>query len=186
MDDGRIVELFLQRDEAAIREVEAEYGARLRAIAYGVCGDDGIADECVNSAYLAAWDAIPPHEPRNYLFAFMARIVRTEAIDRVRHETRLMRCAQLVELSHEAENAIPASIGAEDEISAKELSRAVSRFLRTVPEEKRNIFIRRYWFADPVSEIAKRFSSSESRIKSILFRTRIQLREYLEKEGFEI
>ena len=99
MDDGGIVELILGKDETAIALVREKYGARLRAIARGVLGDDGAAEECENDAYLEAWRRIPPHEPREYLFAFRARIVRAKALNRLKELSAAKRSAETVALT---------------------------------------------------------------------------------------
>ena len=64
------------------------------------------------------------------------------------------------------------------------LGRAINGFLAVLDAEKRNIFIRRYWYLDTVADISERFGVSESKVKTTLFRCRSRLREYLEKEGF--
>lgn len=181
MEDEEIVELFLARDETVLGKTAEKYGKRLRAIALRVCGDLTAAEECENDTYLKAWDSIPPHEPRTYLFSFLAKITRCTALDRVKKDART-RCVS--ELTSELEKALPCPNDVEESLDGKLLSEAISRFLRTQSSEKRNIFLRRYWFADSVSEIAKRYSISEGKVKSVLFRARKALQEYLTKEGF--
>lgn len=184
MDDAAIVALYLQRDETAIRCTSEQYGARLHALANGILHDVHTADECVNDVYLQAWNTIPPHEPAEYFFAFLARIARHTALDRLRREGRKKRSAVLVELSAEMAQCLPASEGASDRLEAAELARAVSAFLCTEPEQARAVFLRRYWYFDSIAALADRFSMRESKVKSLLFRTRNRLRTYLEKEGY--
>lgn len=102
------------------------------------------------------------------------------ALDRVKKDAR----TRTSELTSELENTPPSPNNAEGRLDGKLLSEAISRFLRTQNAEKRNIFLRRYWFTDSVSEIAKRYSISEGKVKSVLFRTRNALHEHLKKEGF--
>lgn len=180
LNDNEIVELFLARDESALTKTAEKYGKRLRALALHICGDLTAAEECENDAYLKAWNSIPPHEPRTYLFSFLAKITRCTALDRVKKDAR----ARFAELTEELENTLPSSDDIEGRLDGKLLSEAISAFLRTQSAEKRSIFLRRYWFTDSVSEIAKRFSISEGKVKSALFRTRNALQEYLKKEGF--
>ena len=182
VEDAGIVELYLARDEAAIGETSEKYGKRLRALALGICGDITAAEECENDTYLKAWESIPPHEPRTYLFSFLAKITRCTALDRVRKAAR--RNNLLSELTDELENTLPSPIDAERRLDGKLLSEAISRFLRTLSAEKRNIFLRRYWYMDSLAEISERYSISEGKIKSVLFRTRNKLRKYLTEEGF--
>lgn len=180
LNDNEIVELFLARDESALAKTAEKYGKRLRALALHICGDMTAAEECENDTYLKAWNSIPPHEPRSYLFSFLAKITRCTALDRVKKDAR----ARFAELTEELENTLPSPDDVEGRLDGKLLSEAISAFLRTQSAEKRNIFLRRYWFTDSVAEIAKRFSISEGKVKSALFRTRNALQEYLKKEGF--
>ena len=186
MNDFEIVELFLSRDERAVAEAKTKYGARLRAIAYGVLGDAHAAEECEQDAYLEAWQSIPPHEPGEYLFPFLARIVRCAALDRARRNASQKRAAELVELTRELSECIASPEDVEEEASAKELSKHINAFLTVLPEKKRMLFIRRYWYFDPVSALAERFRFSESKVKTELFRTRKKLKAYLEERGYRI
>lgn len=182
MDDNAIVELYLSRDERAIAATQAKYGARLKAIAAKVCGER-TAEECENDVYLAAWNSIPPNEPRSYLFAYLARITRGLAVNRLRSELAQKRSADLVELTSEMETCIPSGLEPDKVLEGEELSRAVSAFLLEQPELKRIIFMRRYWFMDSSPEIAKRLGISTGKVRTTLFRLRGKLREYLESEG---
>lgn len=186
MDDGQIVDLFLLRDETAVSRAAEKYGFRLRGLALHIVREMQTAEECENDAYLAAWNAIPPHEPRDYLYAFLARIVRNIALNRCRDRERLKRGAFVLELSREMEECLPAPDDLESRLDDMALQEALNGFLRTLGEEKRNIFLRRYWYLDSVAEIAKRFGMSQSKVKTALFRVRKQLREYLEKEGYTL
>lgn len=186
MEDGQIVELFLARDEAAIQRAAGKYGLRLRVLAQRIVREAQTAEECENDAYLAAWNAIPPHEPRDHLYAFLARIVRNLALNRCRDRGRLKRAAFVSELSREMEECIPAPDDLESRLDDMALREALSGFLGTLGEEKRNVFLRRYWYLDSVEEIARRYGMGRSKVKTMLFRTRNQLREYLEKEGYTL
>ena len=128
-EDIRIVELFQKRDEDAVAAASKKYGAALRSIAFNVLRDEGEAEECENDAYLKAWNSIPPEDPQSYLFAYLARLVRTSAIDRLRRHGAEKRNIHYAELTEEIENSIPSLLSVEDEIDAKLLSDAVSRFL---------------------------------------------------------
>ena len=143
-----------------------------------------VADE--NDTYLQAWQTIPPNEPRNYLFAFLARIIRHISIDRCRYQQRLCRSAYIQELSAELQACIPNPQDTEQRMETIALGQTISDFLRQQPEEARNVFVRRYWYMDSVSEIAKRFCISQSKVKSMLFRSRNALRIHLKKEGYTL
>lgn len=186
LDDDRIVDLYLSRDEAAILQTSEKYGSRLRNLAYCIVEDPHTAEECENDTYMKAWNSIPPCEPKSYLFAFLARITRHIALDFCRERGRLKRSALICELSGELEQCIPAPNDTECRIDAIVLCEVIDAFLATLSEEKRNIFLRRYWYMDSIAAISQRYRLSKSKVKSILFRSRNQLREYLEKEGYEL
>ena len=184
MTDGEIVEKFLARDEDALRQTSEKYGGRLHSLAYGILEDMPEAEECVNDTYLAAWNSIPPHEPRDYLFAYLARIARHLSLDRCRARSRAKRSAHAEELTAELTDCLPAGGSPEEKLAAKELAGAVSAWLRTLPEEKRRLFLRRYWYCDGVSALARDMGWGESRVKTALHRLRKELRAHLEKEGY--
>lgn len=186
MDDNQIVELYLQRDEKAIALTAQRYGGRLRQVSYGIVCDHQTAEECENDTYLQAWQTIPPNEPRMYLYAFLARIIRHISIDRCRHRSRLCRSAYVQELSDELQCCIPGNDDVESRMNAIALGQVISAFLRSQPETTRNVFIRRYWYMDAVGDIAHRFGITQSKTKSMLFRSRNALRDYLEKEGYTL
>ena len=182
MDDHEIVARYLARDEGAIRETAGKYGARLRALALGIVCDAQTAEECENDTYLEAWNRIPPHEPGSYLFPFLARITRHLALNRCRD--RLKRSAHLCQLSAEMEQCLPAPDDAACRLEEAELREAINGFLAKLPEEQRNLFLRRYWYLDSIADIARRFACSESRVKTTLLRCRKRLREHLEEGGY--
>lgn len=186
MEDERIVELFLSRDETALSQTAEKYGPKLRALANNLLRDNQAAEECENDTYLHAWNAIPPHEPREYLFPSLAKIARRLAIDLCRARHRKKRSAPLVSLTHELEQCIPDGDSASSGAEGIFLAETVSRYLRTLPEEPRNMFIRRYWYMDSVAQIAARFGAGQSKVKTSLYRTRNGLRDYLTKEGYDL
>ena len=186
MDDNQIVELYLQRDETAIKHSAIKYGIRLRTIANRIVKDQQTAEECENDTYLEAWNTIPPHEPGNYLFAFLARITRHLSLNCCRDRGRLKRSAFICELSEEMEQCIPAPDDTECRIDEIVLNEAINDFLGNLSEEKRNVFLRRYWYLDSIADISKRFAISESKVTSMLYRCRKQLREHLIKEGYTL
>ena len=155
-------------------------------MANNIVKDLKTAEECENDTYLEAWRTIPPHEPRTYLFAFLALITRHISLNICRDRNRLKRSAFICELSTEMEQCIPSPDDTECRIDDIILKDAINNFLATLDEEKRNIFLRRYWFLDSIADISKRYAISESKVKTTLFRCRNQLREYLEKEGYTL
>ena len=186
MEDHKIVEMYLGRDEAAIRYTSEKFGGRLRALAWGITEDWQTAEECENDTYLKAWNSIPPHEPRAYLYAFLARITRHLSLDCCRRRSRLKREAFLCQLSAELEQCIPAPDDVACRLDALALAEALNGFLATLGEKKRNLFVRRYWYLDSVGALSRRFGMSENNVRTTLFRCRQGLREYLEKEGIKL
>ncbi|MBO4418432.1 MAG: RNA polymerase sigma factor [Oscillospiraceae bacterium] len=186
MDDARIVDLFLAKDESALAYAGEKYGKRLLALARGILGDQGAAEECVNDAWLEAWNRIPPHEPRDYLFPFLAKIVRARALNCVKALSAEKRSAEIVALTDELAEILHSDQDTEAAVEARALSEAVSRWLWSVSEEKRQVFVRRYWYAEPLRQIAARYGMSEAKVKSLLLRTRQELAKQLTKEGYDL
>ncbi len=184
MRDKEIVELFWSRSESAIERAGEKYGRYLLTVAGRILPDEREAEEAVNDAYLGAWNAIPPHRPED-LRTFLAKIARREALKVWRRgraekrgggETR----AALEELSE----CIPSNVSPEAEVEAGELARAVSSFLRGLSETERAVFVRRYWYLEPIDDVARRFGFTKSKVKSMLMRTRRRLRDYLVREEY--
>ena len=186
MEDTKIVDLFLARDESALRHTAEKYGGRLRGLAERILNDAAIAEECENDTYLEAWNRIPPHEPRDYLFAFLGRITRHLAIDRCRKKNAEKRSAAVCELTAELAECLPAAGGVEETLNARALTQAINEFLRGCTAEQRNIFVRRYWYCDSVAAIGRLYGFSQSKVKVTLFRLRGGLKDYLEREGFSV
>ena len=184
MEDRDIVALYLRRDETAVKYTAEKYGSRLRGLALGITGDSQSAEECENDAYLAAWNSIPPKHPQDYFFPFLARIVRNQALNLCRGRDTQKRGTRVEELSRELEQRLPGDVSVESELDRRELGRMLNGFLAGLPEDKRRVFLRRYWYMEPVGDIARRFGYSQSKVKSMLARCRTQLRAYLEQEGY--
>lgn len=186
MEDAQIVTLFLARDEAGIRAASDKYGGRLRQLGFRLLPDRLTVEECENDAYLLAWDSIPPHQPRDYLFPFLARLMRHRVLDACRSLRRRNEIARLTALTRELEECLPGPDQTQAVVDALALGESLNAFLRALPEEPRNIFLRRYWFFDPIADIARRYGLTQSKVKTTLFRTRQGLRDHLSKEGFTV
>lgn len=184
MEDTNIVDLYLERDETAISCTAQKYGKRLGSIARNIVEDSGTSEECVNDTYLEAWNSIPPHEPRTYLFAFLGRITRHIALDFCRRRNASKRSANYCELTSEIENCIPGSSSADDLTDEVELAKCLDTFLAGLNREQQMIFVRRYWYFDSVADISSSMNLSQSKVKTTLFRLRENLRKHLEKGGF--
>lgn len=184
MDDAGIVELYWQRSERAVSETAAKYGAYCMKISHNILGDLQESEENVNDTYLQAWNSMPPHRP-DTLSPFLGKIARNLALNRYKAGHALKRGAGEFALSlDELGECVPMGRSAEEITDAAALGHSISAFLRGESAEARRIFIRRYFYSESVDEIARRFAVSESKVKSILFRTRNKLRIHLEKEGW--
>ena len=186
MDDQSIIALYLARNERAITETQLKYGAYCMEVAYRILENRQDSEECVNDVYLKLWNSIPPHEPRSYLYTFLARITRHLSLNCCRDRSRLKRSAYICELSTELEQCLPAPDDTACRVEETVLGEALNCFLSTLSAEKRSIFLRRYWYMDSIADIAQRFSLSQSKVKTTLFRCRNLLREHLEKEGYHL
>lgn len=186
MNDEAIVRLFIERNETAISYTKEKYGQRLTRLAYDITRDAQAAEECENDTYHLAWNSIPPHEPYHYFYAFLAHMTRHAALNCCRGRNTQKRKASVEELTAELENTIPGQNNIEDAIDDVALKELLNRFLGSLPQEKRNVFIRRYWYMDSVEQIAQGYGMSAGKVKSILFRCRKQLKELLEKEGYAL
>lgn len=184
MEDSQIIKLFLARNEDAIRRTDDTYGRRLYHLADGILRSGPDAEESVSDTYLRAWNTIPPKRPQ-YFFAYLAKICRNFALDRLDWKNAAKRGAEVVSLTQEMENCIPDS--QQDRVlDGKELGRILDAFLRSLTPENRVVFLRRYWYVDTVAEIAVRYGLSESAVQMRLSRTKAKLSTYLEKEGISV
>ena len=183
MDDTEIIELYWQRSEAAITETAAKYGAYCRRIAYGILENTQDTEECLNDTWLAAWNAMPPHRPQ-VLKTFLGKLSRRLSLMRLRSQNRLKRGSGEAALALEELEYCIGTGDVERELEEKELTQAVNCFLSSLPVTERDLFVCRYWYLASVKELAHSFGYSESKVKSMLFRTRGKLRGHLEKEGY--
>ena len=181
MEREPILALLLARREEAIGAMRSQFGQRLMMTAMNILGDREDAEETVSDTYLAVWNCVPPKEPVP-LAPFVYRVGRNLALKRLRENSAQKRDSRLELSLAELENCIPAQ-SLEDEADARELGRAIERFLATLPKESRIIFLRRYWFGDSVKEIAAALGLRQNTVTVKLSRTREKLRTYLQKEG---
>lgn len=184
MEDRQIIELYFERDEQAIRETDGKYGRLCRSIAQKLLESREDCEECINDTYWSVWKRVPPTRPENFK-AFLCKITRNLSLKRFDYNRAAKRNSELCTSLSELEAVLPDERIRED-VQEEEIGKAISDFLRAEPEKSRMVFLRRYWFFDSIAEIAERYSFSESKVKSMLFRTRNRLREYLEKEGIEL
>ena len=191
MEDQQIVDLYWERDERAIAESDAKYGRYCIQIALNILDNAQDAEECVNDTYLRAWNAIPPNRPTK-LGAFLGKITRNLSLDRYKARKTAKRGNSLFLVSlDELSECIPDGStgfgsGFDDETEARRIGECINRFLRKQSGEVRDVFICRYFYSDSIGEIARRFGLSESKVKSMLHRTRGKLKKLLESEGIRL
>ena len=184
MDDNKIIALFFARNQDAIRHTDAAYGRRLFCLAERIVQNDQDAEESVSDTYLETWKVIPPYRPK-YFFAFLASICRHISLNRLDWKLAAKRKADVVSLTEEMELCIP-DASHERAMRGKEIGQLLDAFLEDLPRDSRMIFLRRYWYADAIAEIALRYGMTESKVKMQLHRTKEKLRVFLEKEGIRV
>lgn len=185
MTDARIIELYWERSERAIEETDRKYGPYCSSIAYNILRDHEDAEESVNDTYLRAWNSMPPERP-NILSAFLGKICRRLSIDRWRRGRAEKRGGgELPFALEELEYCLPSGNGdPAEEAELRELQRLYERFLVSLRTQERRVFLCRYWYMDSIADIARRFGFTESKVTSMLHRTREKFRAVLEKEGY--
>ena len=184
MEDEKIVELYWLRSEQAISETAEKYGGYCGRIARNILINELDTEECLNDTWMAAWNAMPPHRP-SILKTFLAKLTRRLAITRWRDAHRDKRGGGEAALAlEELSECLDSGESVEDKVIAVELNEAVNRFIKSLPDDERRVFLRRYWYLDSMEEISRRFDFSIGKVKSMLHRTRLKLNEYLQKEGF--
>lgn len=184
MDDNKIIELFFLRSEKAIAETTSKYGKLCHSIAGNILGSTEDSEECVNDTYLTLWNKIPPARPANFM-AFICKIVRNLSLKKLEYNRAKRRDNTITVCFSELEEVLP-DHAISTHFDDEEIGRVISEFLKKEKADARNVFIRKYWYFDSVSDIAKRYKFSESKVKSMLFYTRNRLKKYLIKEGVHI
>ena len=185
MQDNEIIGLLFDRDEKALSELGAKYGKKLLGIAKSMLDSKEDAEECVNDTYLAVWDNIPPERPVS-LFAYALKILRNTALNRLRDNSALKRGKAMTVCIDELGDVLPDSEDVFDSVAASELSLLINRFLSSCSQDERDIFILRYYGYTAVSDIAKKYGFTQSRVKMTLKRCRDKLAQYLERNGYGI
>ncbi len=183
MEDQKIIALYWQRAEQAITETQKKYGAYCYAIAQGIMHSAEDSKEIVSDTWLAAWNAIPPQSPR-ILKAFLSRITRNLSLDYWYHSQAEKRGGGEIPLAlDELSECIGTMTTVESEYDGKELEQAIDRFVKDLPGNQQQVFLRRYWYLDPIDKIAGDLGYSHSKVTSMLMRQRKKLKQYLDKEG---
>lgn len=183
MDDKKIIDLYWNRSETAISETANKYGRYCHRIAYNILHNNQDCEECVNDTYLRTWNAIPPKRP-NCLPTFLGKIIRNLSLDRYDSYTAEKRgLGQVPLVLDELQECIPSSFDTEQAVDLLTLAELLNRFLEEVKPQARRIFVQRYWYLNPIKEIAADFGISESKVKMTLLRLRKKLKQFLKEEG---
>lgn len=176
MDDRRIVELFLNRSEEALLQIDIKYGRYCHRVAFNVLGNAEDSEECVNDAYMRVWGSIPPNEPSS-LSAYVGKITRNIALDKLRQKNS----------SKRGNGEVPVLL---DELERRqdsaEIIDALNGFLETLSATERGVFMRRYWMMEPIADVAARYDISVSKTTTMLFRLRGRLKKHFMKEGISL
>ncbi|MBQ3467816.1 MAG: sigma-70 family RNA polymerase sigma factor [Oscillospiraceae bacterium] len=183
MEDKAIVDLYWQRSDRAIPETECKYGGYCHTVAMRIVNNRQDAEECVNDTWLGAWNSMPENRP-SYLAPYLAKLTRWLSLTKVKTQNRLKRGGNEVTLSlEELDSELGEGTDLAQQIELKELSEYLDAFLTSLPAEERKVFLARYWYAASIREIAEKSICSESKVKSMLLRTRQKLKKALEAEG---
>ena len=184
IDDEKIIEMFFERSEQGIRELDIKYGKACHNLSYHIVGSRQDAEECVNDAYLGAWNAIPPARP-NPLLSYLLKIVRNILLKIYWRKEAAKRSSHYTIALEEIEACIADQKNIEEEIEVRELACIIESFLDTLTIENRVIFMRRYWFSDSYKDIAEFVGLSEKNISVRQTRIREKMKQYLiEREVF--
>lgn len=185
MDDETIVSLYWARDENAIVETSSKYGGLCNHIIANILSSYQDREECINDTYLAVWNAIPDKHPSRFS-AFISRIARNLALKKCEYITAAKRNPSASKSLEELGDCVSGTESVESEIEKKHIENTIDKFLWRLEEEKRNVFIRRYWYFDSIETICKDTGFSRSKVKSMLYEMRRKLRTYLESEGIKV
>lgn len=185
VEDNKILDLLFARSEQALVEITRKYGKLCLQVANNILGNHADAEECVNDAYLALWNAIPPQRPQS-LLAFLLRIVKNICINRYEYNTASKRNSNYTVCLEEIAYCIPASTSPEEELEASLTTAYIQEFLDTLSRKDRVLFVRRYWYFDAPSQLAALTGMREGTIRVRLCRMRDKLRKYLEERGVKL
>ncbi len=183
LDDSQIIAMLNQRDERALTVIREQFGTMCFQAAYRITGSREDAEECVNDTLMAVWDSIPPQKP-DRLAPYLASLACRKALDRFEHTHRQKRGgSRFTSALDELSDVIPSSESVEKQIEQRELSAALEKWLRALPQIHRRIFLRRYYWSESVRTIAQENAMSEDAVKMLLMRLRKKLQKHLRKEG---
>lgn len=186
MTDNDIIKLFWDRDEQAISRTEEKYHNYLYKISVNILYDEQDVRECLNDTYLSVWNSIPPNSPKAFK-AYIGKIIRNISLNKFKSErTKKHGGGRVKDVLCELDECVSTAFDVEDAINEKELTALIEKFLRSQPKQKRNLFVKRYWYMNSIKKISLEFNISEAKVTAILCRMRKDLRIILETEGFNL
>lgn len=186
MDDRHIVALFLERSEEAILQTDIKYGRYCHRVAFNILGNSEDSEECVNDAYMRVWGSIPPNEPES-LSAYVGKITRNIALDKLRQKNSDKRGnGEVPVLLDELAECLSGGDEYERRMDSQEIVNALNGFLEALSAVERGVFMRRYWMAEPIADVAERYNISVSKTTTMLFRLRGRLKKHFMKEGISL
>ncbi len=185
MEDAKIIDLYWQRDEAAIAETDRKYGAFCYSVSRNILSRREDAEECVNDAYCKAWDSMPPQRPER-LRAWLGKVVRNLSLNLWNKNHAQKRHSGMEQLLSELEDCVPAPETVEGQLEGRELTEFLNGWLAALSAEDRALFLRRYWNGDQVKALARERGVTQGNLSQRLYRLRCSLRAALEKEGYSL
>lgn len=183
MEDNKIIDLFFERSETALTELDSKYGRLCHSLANNILRNTCDSEECVNDAYLGVWNSIPPTRPDS-LMGYLCKIVRNLSLKKYQYNNAAKRNSSMDVALEELDGCLAGSTNVEQQIAAKELTLAIESFMDQLKQIDRVILMRRYYFADPYETIAQITGLSEKNVSVKLARIRNRLREYLKERGY--
>ncbi|MBQ4425499.1 MAG: sigma-70 family RNA polymerase sigma factor [Lachnospiraceae bacterium] len=181
MTDEHIIKRLNERDETALEAIAGKYGSLAGSLAMRILRDPQDAEECVQDGLMAVWETIPPLQPASLCSYFVA-LVRNRALDLYKKDHREKRGGGVIAQALEELEDCAAPGSPEDELNARILEERINDYLGRLPERERNIFLRRYYYAEQVSDIAECYGMSPHKVSVLLHRTRNKLKRFLKKE----
>ena len=185
MEDEKIIGLYWERSEDAIAETASKYGRLFFRIADNILSDQEDSEECVNDTYLGLWNAIPDARPSPFA-AFSGMIRRNRSLKKYEYRSAAKRNPQAIRSFEELRECVSGRTSVENKVEERRIEQLIDAFLWQQREETRTVFLRRYWYADSIRDLALRFGCTEGKVKTLLFRTRARLRGYLDERGIAL
>lgn len=179
MEDKEIINLLTARNENGMSELKAKYSRLILKVCRGFLRLREDAEECANDAMLAVWEKIPPDDPEN-LTAYICKIARRKAVDKLRYNKAAMRDTDLLT---ELDECLPSKYSPETEAEKAELAEILNSWVKTLDEKKRKMFVLRYFYMYSAKETAKSCSMSCTAVTTALSRLRRELKKYLNERG---